>query len=191
MLFAIIADISQLAQVRHIRYHSAATSRNFHTLASTLELQLQSWTPARCSSVTRDPHLERKITAAGVMLQWAALMRLHLVAADVADVKHPKVRVAVRNILAALETIPPGDLVESMLIFPVFAAGFGALGAAERDIVDSRFEVMERSIGFGNVFDAHEAVRVHWARMDAGEYVGREVSWEEVVGSAGGSLIMS
>jgi hypothetical protein len=160
-------------------------------MAAELELQLQEWTPAPCGSFTSDPFLEQKVTAAGIMLQWAALMRLHLIVSDSYDITHPKVRVAVSNILAALDTIPNGDLVESMLIFPVFAAGFGAMLQEERDKVDARFEIMERSIGFGNVFDAHEAVRVHWARMDSGVYSGRDVSWEEVIGSAGGTLIMS
>ncbi|KAA8893673.1 hypothetical protein FN846DRAFT_502188 [Sphaerosporella brunnea] len=119
-------------------------------------------------------------------------MRLHLVVAEPpGDLAHPKVRVAVAHILAALAAIPHGDLVESMLVFPVFAAGFGALLPEEREQVDVRFAVMERSIGFGNVFDAHEAVRAHWARMDAGVYDGRDVSWEEVVGGVGGTLIMS
>jgi len=145
-------------------------------MAAELELQLQEWTPLPCSSHTSDPHLEGKIIAAGIMLQWAALMRLHLIVSpDPVDVRHPKVRVAVQNILAALETIPPGDLVENMLIFPVFAAGFGAANAEERRVVDERFEVMEWSIGFGNVFDAHEAVRLHWARTDAGEYSPRDM----------------
>jgi hypothetical protein len=190
-LFAIIADISQLAQVRHIRYSSALADHNFQTMASELELQLQEWTPAPCSSFTSDPFLEQKVTAAGIMLQWAALMRLHLIVSDSYDITHPKVRVAVSNILAALDTIPNGDLVESMLIFPVFAAGFGAMLQEEREKVDARFEVMERSIGFGNVFDAHEAVRAHWARMDGGMWPGREASWEEVIGGVGGTLIMS
>ncbi|CCX11665.1 Similar to Transcriptional activator protein UGA3; acc. no. P26370 [Pyronema omphalodes CBS 100304] len=193
-LFAIIADISHLAQVRHIRYTSPVTDLNFRTMAGELELQLQEWTPAPCSSLTTDPHLHQKVTAAGIMLQWAALMRLHLIQADdsVHDIGHPMVRVAVSNILTALETIPRGDLVESMLIFPVFAAGFGALLPEERRAVDERFAVMEKSIGFGNVFDAHEAVLAHWQRMDQGLYDGRQVTWEEVIrGTPGGTLIMS
>lgn len=191
-LFATIADISRLAQAAPLRHASALSEAAFGSAAAALELQLQRWTPAPCSSLTSDPHLEAKITAAGVMLQWAALMRLHLVvAAAPVDCAHPKVRVAVANILAALDAIPQGDLVESMLIFPVFAAGVGAATATERARVDRRFAVMEKSIGFGNVFDAHDAVRAHWARTDAGAYAGRSASWEEVVANAGGSLIMS
>ena len=193
-LFAIIADISQLAQVASIRYNSPLSDLTFRAMASDLELQLQQWTPAECSPLTSDPHLHQKVTAAGIMLQWAALMRLHLIVSDnsIHDIAHPMVRVAVSNILAALNTIPNGDLVESMLIFPVFAAGFGALREEERRCVDERFKVMEKSIGFGNVFDAHEAVREHWRRMDMGMYEGRCVSWEEAIGAIeGGTLIMS
>ncbi|KAF8531205.1 fungal-specific transcription factor domain-containing protein [Trichophaea hybrida] len=170
-LFAIIADISQLAQMAHIRHTSPLAEQTFHHMASELELQLQEWTPSPCKPVESDPGLEGKVTAAGVMLQWAALMRLHLVVSDggMSDLSHPLVRVAVNNILTALETIPQGDLVESMLIFPVFAAGFAAVGE-EREKVDKRFAVMEKSIGFGNVFDAREAVKAHWGRMERGEY---------------------
>ncbi|KAF8243161.1 hypothetical protein K440DRAFT_562471, partial [Wilcoxina mikolae CBS 423.85] len=193
-LFAIIADISQLAQVAHIRYTSPLAAQTFLRMASELELQLQEWTPSPCTPVESHPELEGKVTAAGVMLQWAALMRLHLIVSDggVEDLSHPLVRVAVSNILTALETIPEGDLVESMLIFPVFAAGFAAVGE-EREKVDRRFAVMERSIGFGNVFDAREAVRSHWKRMERGEYR----RWEGAIcGGVGkqegeGVLIMS
>lgn len=216
-LFAIIADISQLAQVRHIRYTSPQADANFRTMAAELELQLQEWTPpSRISRPTSDPHLLHKVTAAGVMLQWAALMRLHLIVHGSGsgsdsignsgssfdgssgmddEIAHPMVRVAVSNILTALATIPRGDLVESMLIFPVFAAGYGALCAEERCAVHERFAVMERSIGFGNVFDAHEALLAHWDRLDRGVYAaaGRRASWEDVIRGAmpGGMLIMS
>lgn len=198
-LYAIIADISQLAQVRNIRYNSPVGDYNFRTMAAELELQLQEWTPAPCASVTSDPNLPHKVTAAGIMLQWAALMRLHLIVEDDFDITHPKVRVAVSNILAALDTIPKGDLVESMLIFPMFTAGFGALGDEQRTKIRERFGVMERSIGFGNVFDAHAAVERHWARLDAGGYnvgVGQGgnaggLTWEEIVEETGLTLIMS
>lgn len=211
-LFAIIADISQLAQARHTRYASPQADANFRSMAAELELQLQEWTPPRrISCPTSDPHLLRKATAAGVMLQWAALMRLHLIVHDQPssssssssnsdggmddEITHPMVRVAVSNILTALATIPRGDLVESMLIFPVFAAGYGALCAEERCAVHERFAVMERSIGFGNVSDAHEALLAHWDRLDRGVYAaaGRRASWEDVIRGAmpGGMLIMS
>ena len=175
-LFGVISDISQLGAHARFRYSSASANARFELMAADLELQLQAWVPAPCSSVTSDPDLTRKIAAAGIMLQWATLMRLHLITTE-GDMTHPKVRVAVQNILAALNTIPEGDMVESMLIFPIFAAGFGAINQAEREYVDRRFAIMERTIGFGNVFDARQAVRKHWERVDGGWDRG----WESVV----------
>jgi transcriptional activator protein UGA3 len=198
-LFATIAEISQLAQLQDIRYHSATAEANFLHLASDLELQLQSWMPTPCPPCPSDPNLPAKITAASVMLQWAALLRLHLIVATPGssvgsvggdgDLYHPKIRTAVRNILAAFETIPEGDLVESMLIFPVFAAGFAAVEEEERAYVRRRLGIMERSIGFGNVSDAKEAVERYWEEHPDGSGGG---SWEGVVGEwGGGTLIMS
>lgn len=173
-LFAIIADISQLSQISSIRYSSPTSENSFRQMASELELQLQTWAPVVCTSYTSDPDLNYKVTAAGLMLQWAALMRLHLIveAEDPRGIMHPKVRTAVRNILAALEAIPKGDLVESMLVFPMFAAGFGAVTREERETVRERFKVMEKSIGFGNVFDAHELVEMKWREEEDQEEEG-------------------
>ncbi|KAI5805696.1 fungal-specific transcription factor domain-containing protein [Geopyxis carbonaria] len=177
-LFAIIADISQLAQVRR----ACAPSAAFRELAAELEWQLQAWEPAACAPCGSDPELGGKVTAAAVMLQWAALLRLHLIVADEDDgkegLRHPKVRTAVGNILAALATIPEGDLVESMLVFPVFAAGFAAGSREEVEVIRSRFGVMERSIGFGNVWDAHEICEVRWGRMEAAGMFDNEMEGE-------------
>ncbi|TGZ76794.1 hypothetical protein EX30DRAFT_375195, partial [Ascodesmis nigricans] len=198
-LFAIIADISQLSQVSHIRYHSPAAETNFRAVASELELQLQTWSPVPCTSQTTDPNLHYKVTAAGIMLQWAALMRLHLIveSSDPRGIHHPKVRTAVRNILVALEAIPEGDLVESMLVFPMFAAGFGAVTEEEKRTVRERFAIMERSIGFGNVFDAHELVELKWRKVEEERRCGLEVvgsaenmTWEQLVREGEQTLLM-
>jgi len=185
-LFSIIADISQLAQVESIRYTSSAAERNFRAMAAELELQLQEWTPSDCSSVTNDGALAQKVTAAGIMLQWAALIRLHQIVEGY-DINHPKVRAGVYNILTVLETIPEGDLVESMLIFPMCMAGIGAVTVAERATIRRRFTIMGVTIGFGNVFEAHALVEGIWGRMEVGE----NIKWEQVVDEEGGTLIMS
>lgn len=191
-LFSIIADISQLSQISHIRYHSAEADANFRTVAAELELQLQTWSPVACSSQTSDPDLQYKVTAAGIMLQWAALMRLHLIveAADPRGIHHPKVRTAVRNILVALSAIPRGDLVESMLVFPMFAAGYGAVTDEEKRVVRERFKVMERSIGFGNVFDAHELVEMKWRWAQEEPGIDGSLTWEQLVREGEQTLLM-
>lgn len=131
------ADISQLADVSHIRYSSPNAERDFRQMASALELQLQEWVPSGCNSITEDEELEHKVTAAAIMIQWAALIRLHQIV-EGNDVTHPKVRAGVVHILAALETIPPADLVESTSLLFFFLQfcyireremiGFGASG---------------------------------------------------------------
>ncbi len=187
-LFAIIAKISRLAEDRFSRYSSPAAQARFEAEVEALELQLQQWVPDECEAPSSDSNLPQKTTAAAISIQWAAMMRLHQLSVGY-DVRHPKVRVAVTNILAAIATIPEGDLMESMLVFPMTMAGVGALTFEERMAVKHRFEIIKGSVGFGNVWDALRIVELLWQRMD--EDQDTAIRWEDLVDEDGGTLIMS
>lgn len=114
-------------------------------------------------------------------------MRLHQIAVGY-DVHHPRIRAAVSHILTAIDAIPDYHAVESMLVFPMFMAGLGALGE-QRECVRCRYKVMKGSIGFGNVYYAADVLELLWRRMH--EHGVSAMRWEDLVEEGGGSLILS
>lgn len=151
---------------------------NLEAEAEKIEIELQSWQPPPDCEVTGQQ--SRTLTEARAMafsVQWAAIMRLHQVARGQAEKNGPQIKKASDNILSALSLIRPGSEMEAHLLFPLFMAGVGSMTKASRLTVEYRLNVMEATIGFGNIFTAHRLLDELWRRTNEGE----RPDWEDLV----------
>ncbi|KAJ6263152.1 Transcriptional activator [Drechslerella dactyloides] len=194
-LFAIINEIAVLAQQRSS--NGADFNRDmFFAKAMAIDARLMNWRPKPCVNTVSDPFLCEKMTAASDALKWAAIVRLHQLVYG-CDKTHIKVQAGVHHIIAAVSKIPVGDLSESILVFPMLMAGIGAATAEDRLAVRKRMMLMGASIGFGNVFEAHELVEKVWRMeeeeaMRAGPGAFKGVPWDVMMTEVNGqTLIMS
>lgn len=137
----------------------------FSQEAREIELTLQSWAPEERIS---DSKRLRETTAAALATQWAVLMRLHQVLHG-NDISGRKIQIAVENILSAVSIIRPGSPVEAHLLFPLFMAGIGSTTKSNRLTVEYRLNIMETTIGFGNISSAHRLLDCIWQKMNEGE----------------------
>jgi transcriptional activator protein UGA3 len=170
-LYACLNRINKLA-IRRTSVH--ATAKEIDMILSEgrdIELSLQGWTPSEEATNARDL---REVTAAALAIQWAALMRLHHVMHK-NDVSGRRVQTAVESILSAISIIRPGSQAEAHILFPLFMAGIGSTTKANRLTVEYRLNIMETTIGFGNIIEAHKLLDSVWQRMNEGETC---VDWE-------------
>jgi transcriptional activator protein UGA3 len=170
-LYTSLNSINKLAARRTGSYGTATEKAKFLAEGRDIELCLQGWTPPEEQD---DPRDLREVTAAALAIQWAALMRLHQVMHG-NDVISRKVQTAVENILSALSIIRPGSQVEAHILFPLFMAGIGSTSKANRLNVEYRLNIMETTIGFGNIIGAHKLLDCVWQRMNEGQL---SVDWE-------------
>lgn len=170
-LYTSLNSINKLAARRRTSHESMVDTAMFSSEARDIELSLQGWTPP---DEPNDARELREVTAAALAIQWAALMRLQQVMHGNA-VSDRKVQTAVENILSALSIIRPGSQVEAHILFPLFMAGVGSTTKANRLTVEYRLNIMETTVGFGNITGAHKLLDSIWQRMNEGE---RFVDWE-------------
>ena len=189
-LFPIINDMAHLAQKRATLSTQEYSHHAFLAHAIRIETRLVNWRPALSINTASDPGLSEKMAAASQALQWAAIMRLHQLVEGY-DKSHPKVQTAVRNILAAVGTIPHGDLSESILVFPMLMAGLGAVRTEDKHAVRERMTIMGCAIGFGNVFEAQELVERVWRMEEQEGSPVQGVPWDVMMMANGQTLIMS
>lgn len=173
-LYLSLNRINKLASRRMSLQGTAVEQANFLSEATDIELSLQGWTPDEECSNNRDL---REVTAAALAIQWAALMRLYQVMYG-NDVSARRVQTAVENILSALSVIRPASIAEAHILFPLFMAGIGSTTKANRLTVEFRLNIMETTLGFGNLSGAHRLLDNIWQRMNEGE-VG--VDWERLM----------
>jgi len=194
-LFAIISDISRLAQ-RQSEFASEGFSQQaFIADAAAINERLMIWRPIEVVAPSTDVFLKEKLNAAATAVQWAAIMRLHQLVEGY-DKTHPKVQLAVRNILDSVAKIPFGDLAESILVFPMLMAGVGAYEPEDKAAVRQRLSIMGRMIGFGNVYEALELVERVWkleeeAPAGVDPSLCNGVPWDVMMRENGETLIMS
>ncbi|KAH8897391.1 hypothetical protein GQ53DRAFT_887825 [Thozetella sp. PMI_491] len=141
--------------------------------AERIELSLQSWNPPEATEPSR---IMAEARAVGFAMQWAATMRLLQVARHLKN-DDPQIMKASDNILSALSLIRPGSEVEAHLLFPLFMAGIGSMTKPNRLTVEYRLNLMETTIGFGNIFVAHRLLDEVWQRTNQGE----RVNWEDLM----------
>ncbi|ROV86871.1 hypothetical protein VMCG_10802 [Cytospora schulzeri] len=171
-LYESLARINKLAARRH--QLNEDRQAELEAEAETIELELQSWQPFGCDAAVQS-RSATEARAVAFAVQWAAIMRLQQVARRLEN-DDLQIKKASDNIRSALSLIRPGSEMEAHLLFPLFMAGVGSMTKASRLTVEYRLNVMETTIGFGNIFTAHRLLDEFWRRTNKGE----RLDWEEL-----------
>ncbi|KAH8660408.1 fungal-specific transcription factor domain-containing protein [Xylariales sp. PMI_506] len=167
-LYECLAQINNLAaRCQHM------SSQQVEKDAEEIRLALQVWDPPNPVDASRSFTEARAI---GFALQWAADMRLLQVTKQLKN-NDPQITKASDNILSALSLIRPGSEMEARILFPLFMAGVGSMTKPNRLTVEYRLDVMESSVGFGNIAIAHQLLDEIWTRANQGE----TLDWAELM----------
>ncbi|OAA57733.1 Fungal transcriptional regulatory protein [Cordyceps fumosorosea ARSEF 2679] len=116
---------------------------------------------------------------AAVAFENAVRLRLHQVV-DGYELTDPKVDRCVSAILDAVQQIRYGSPLEACVLFPLVMAGGACSKYEHRLIIQDRLLVMERTCGFGYVFNARDLVERVWTRRDETKGTGAIVNWARI-----------
>jgi transcriptional activator protein UGA3 len=175
-LFRLIGQISALSSRRKDRMKPFFDAK-FRRSAAMIDANLRAWKPPNESSsapslssnfpssgTVRDRDIEESVHAA-LAIRWASILRLHQIV-DGYALPHPVPSECLHQILDQLQHIRVGSAVESLMVFPLIMAGSVALSQEERMTIKSRWLIIERTIGFGNIAKGGKLQERVWEAMD-------------------------
>ncbi|KAH8898802.1 hypothetical protein GQ53DRAFT_817030 [Thozetella sp. PMI_491] len=183
-LYGYLAGVNSLAVLRAAGNPSGRLDdHSFRAKIGEIEVKLQEWNPPDIEST--DSHLF-ETRAVAVAVQWAVLMRLRQVSsaflpAQVFDLVNP-----VDQVLSALSVVRPGSSSEARLLFPLFIAGVNSMAKANRLTLEFRVNLLNNTIGFGNIACAHKLLDETWRRANGGELA----RWEDLAQEMAPGLIL-
>lgn len=175
-LFRLIGQISALSSRRKDRMKPFFDDK-FRRSAAVIDCKLRTWTPPGSSPTTpqfssaslsscpvRDRDIKEAVHAS-MAIRWASILRLHQIV-DGYALPHPVPTECLQHILDHLLHIRVGSAVESLMVFPLIMAGSVALSREERMTIRSRWLIIERTIGFGNIVKGGKLLEQVWKAMD-------------------------
>lgn len=178
-LFDLIGRISDLANRRKDRIDEVSELW-FRQSATRIEADLRGWEPD-CQATDRN---SRDLVNAAYAIKWASILRLHQVVEGY-NRSDPCVSECTSRILDHISEIRFGSPAEHILVFPLVMAASGCQDDEQRMTVRERWLVMERTLGFENIYRAREMVEAVWKTVDQGaedgtENGGRDVNWAKI-----------
>lgn len=186
-LFTIIGKISGLANRRKERIDEISEIC-FRESAKRIEVSLREWEPDQIydsdSSSLGDRRNSKDLLNAAHAIRWASILRLHQVVEGY-NRKNLCVVECTTHILELIARIRFGSPAEGILTFPLVMAASGCSDDEQRFMVRERWMVMERTIGFENVYQAKEMVEAVWRAVDQGAKDqscnnGLSVNWAQI-----------
>lgn len=180
-LFDSIAKISDLANRRKDRIDDISELW-FRQSAIRIENDLREWEPdVGDQAMDRN---SRDLVHAAYAIKWASILRLHQVVEGY-NRSDLCVSECTSQILDHISEIRFGSPAEHILIFPLVMAASGCQDEEQRITVRERWMVMERTLGFDNIFHAREMVEAVWKTKDQGvqdgtEQSGSTVNWAKI-----------
>ncbi|EXJ87761.1 hypothetical protein A1O1_04688 [Capronia coronata CBS 617.96] len=181
-LFHFVDQLNGLAYQRKFRKDPVFESM-FRTSAASLHKDLDQWAedhklrePLNGSHDASQEMAACHVTAA---FEQALQLRLHQIVNGY-SLRHKKVKQCVSNILDAVQELRYGSPWENSLIFPLVMAGSSCDTDHERLIIDDRFLVMERTLGFRYIYTAHDLVRRVWKERQIYQGTDRDVNWAAI-----------
>lgn len=170
-LFHLVDRVNTLAELRSTRV-DAASEAAFRDHAKAIEERIDGWTfehGAVASPVGDD------VVHATMAFEHAIRLRLHQIVEGY-ELSDPKVGRLVQGILDSVQKIWYGSPLESCLVFPLVMAGGACWKLEHRFVIQDRLFVMERTCGFGYIYNARDLVERVWARRDQAEGSGAAVN---------------
>ncbi|KHN97074.1 uncharacterized protein MAM_05183 [Metarhizium album ARSEF 1941] len=180
-LFHLVDRINTLAELRGTRVDQASETA-FRRHASEIERRIENWSyeyggmSRAVSSLT--PATE-DVLHATLAFEYAIRLRLHQIVEGY-ELTDPKVGKYVDGIIECVQKIRYGSPLESCILFPLVMAGGSCWKLEHRLIIQDRLLVMERTCGFGYVYNARDLVERVWSRRDQSEGTGAIVNWARI-----------
>ena len=180
-LFHLVDQINSLADKRKDRV-DAASEAIFREEAAQVEERINHWSyeygGLNRAVMTLAPADEDALYAT-MAFENALRLRLHQIVEGYA-LDDPKVAQGVEGILDAVQKIRYGSPLEPCLLFPLVMAGGACYRLEQRVVIQDRLMVMERTCGFGYVYNARDLVERVWTRRDQTEGTGAIVNWARI-----------
>ncbi|KAH6605758.1 Arylacetamide deacetylase [Trichoderma cornu-damae] len=111
--------------------------------------------------------------------EYAIRLRLHQIVEGY-DLNDPRVVTNVEGILESVQKIRYGSPLEPCLMYPLVMAGGACWTMEQRVVIQDRLLVMERTCGFGYIYNARELVERVWRMRDQTEGTGTIVNWARI-----------
>jgi len=165
----------------------------YRKCAAEIDARLRAWEPPSLESPGEN-NFKEAIHAA-IAIKWASILRLHQIV-DGYALPHPIPTESLRQILDNLQNIRVGSAVETLMVFPLIMAGSVALSQEDRMTIRSRWLIIERTIGFGNISKGGKLLEQVWEAMnreingDVGEPGKVNVNWASIRWYEYGSFVM-
>ncbi|KAI9901931.1 hypothetical protein N3K66_003748 [Trichothecium roseum] len=197
-LFHLVDQINSLADKRKTRV-DARSEAVFRAEAAQVEERIHDW-PYEYGGVARAVQTSSTRSSSGgsslggdgkdgggdgdalhatLAFQHALRLRLHQIVEGY-ELDHARVAEGVAGILDNVQVIRYGSPLEACLMFPLVMAGGACWKLEQRVVIRDRLMVMERTCGFGYVYNARDLVERVWARRDQAEGTGQIVNWARI-----------
>lgn len=180
-LFHLIDLINILADKRKTRIDDASEML-FREEASEVEERINQWSYdyGGMSRATKNlGSAGEDVMHATRAFENAVRLRLHQIVEGY-ELPDPKVTQHVEAILASIQKIRYGSPLETCLTYPLVMAGGACDKLEQRAIIQDRLMVMERTCGFGYVYNARDLIERVWTRRDEAETPGTIVNWARI-----------
>lgn len=180
-LFHLLDRVNTLADKRKTRV-DRASELAFRREVAELDASIDEWSYERGGSSHAAwmlTPLDDDVIYAAAAFENALRLRVHQIVEGY-DLDEPIVTRSVNNILDSVQKIRYGSPLESNVLFPLVMAGGACSTMEQRLIIQDRLLVMERTCGFGYVFNARFLVERVWDRRDRPDGSGEDVNWAKI-----------
>jgi hypothetical protein len=180
-LFHLLDRVNTLADKRKTRV-DRASEMAFRREAAQLGASIDEWSYERGGSSQAAWMLNSRsddAIYAAAAFENALRLRVHQIVEGY-ELDEPVVSQCVNNILDSVQKIRYGSPLESNVLFPLVMAGGACSTMEQRLIIQDRLLVMERTCGFGYVFNARDLVERVWDRRDHPDGSGEAVNWAKI-----------
>lgn len=180
-LFHLVDRVNTLAELRSTRVDQASEAA-FRRHAAEIEHRINNWSyeyGGISRAVSTLTPTNEDVFHATVAFECAIRLRLHQIVEGY-ELTDPKVGKYVDGILECVQKIRYGSPLESCILFPLVMAGGSCWKMEHRVIIQDRLLVMERTCGFGYIYNARDLVERVWSRRDQSEGTGAIVNWARI-----------
>lgn len=179
-LFHLVDLVNNVSSKRKTRV-DAASEAAFRKFAAGVEDKINIWSAHHQRQTQQNRSwspLQTDVLYASTAFEYAIRLRLHQIVEGYKLL--PPVPDYVSKIVDAVQRIRYGSPLEGSLVYPLVMAG-GACGEYEhRLIIRDRLIVMEKTCGFGYVYNALDLMERVWKQRDETAGTGKIVNWAEI-----------
>lgn len=180
-LFHLVDRVNTLADLRSTRVDRASEAA-FRDHAKEIEGRINHWSyeyGGMSRAVWSLTPANDDVLHATMAFEYAIRLRLHQIVEGY-DLGDPKVGQFVDGILECVQKIRYGSPLETCLLYPLVMAGGSCWKLEHRVIIQDRLLIMERTCGFGYIYNARDLVERVWAKRDQVEGTGAIVNWARI-----------